>query len=628
MTAIAGVASSRALPYSETQVRKLLSEQRVYGSERVALASAGSATFGISPRSGAFVAPAVANSHVMLVADGRLDNRDELAERVGRRSRGQSDSDLLLAAWLKAGEDCLSWLVGDFALAVYDARTRLLTLARDPTGQVPLHYAQVGEDLAFASMPSGLRPILGRLEVDRTVVAAALGSLRDQDPRSAFNDVARVLPGEVVRLGTEGPRRHIYWAPTTIYDEPFKSLDLVEEYRHVLDVAVADCLKGSSGPIATHLSSGYDSSAVTATAARLVRDPSEIIAFTSAPVVPAPVPVHHWRIGDESEIAAATAGGLGIRHVVVRDVPSMREVMRGQFLLSQEPNISVPNLAWLLQIRREAAALGADRLLNGESGNVTLHTGGLYILTEWVRLGRWLTWARQARHAAARPDTHWRGVLFNSFLPWIPKRAADSLRRLRFGSASAREDPFIRPEWREKALNSAIPEPSHANGYDARIYWIRTGNPGMLRKAGLAGEGIEERDPLADRRVIEFSLKIPPEQFYWNGVPRPLAREALADRLPKSVIDLNVRGLQAADWAVRFTQADASAILDEISQSSTAHELFDLERMKRAIDTWPTEDWNDWRVQHLYRGSLMGALSGGMFALVHEQGASPASEGF
>lgn len=619
MTAIAGVTCARTLPYSRDQVRRLLNAQRAFGSESATLTNLGSTTFGISPHRGDSNVTAVADSRVMLVADARLDNRDEIIGRVKARLHHASDCELLLAAWLEAGEDCLSWIAGDFALAVFDNDARTLTLARDPTGQMPLHYAQTREDAAFASMPTGLRPYVEHWELDRAVLAASMFSLREDDPHSSFQQVARVLPGEIVRLGLGDKRRAIYWAPATFYEQPLGTASLVEEYRHVLDQAVASTLKGSTGPIATHLSSGYDSSAVTATAARIVANPSEIVAFTSAPAAASVIPPHHRRIADESSIAAATAASLGVRHEIVREMPPMRTVMRSQFLLSQDLNIGVPNLAWMMQIRKEAAEIGVKRLLNGESGNVTLHTGGLYILSEWIRQGRWWTWARQAMHAARRPDTNYRGVLFNSFLPWLPRAAEEALRKFRFGSVPAHENPFLRAEWRHRMRSSVIEEPKHLNGYQARIYWIRGGNPGMLRKAAVAGEGIEERDPLADRRLIEFSLRLPPEQFYWNGQPRPLARAALADRLPHSVIHLEHRGLQSADWAARFGKSEANEILEEISESSTANDLFHLDRIRNAIERWPTENWNDWPVQHLYRGSVIGALAAGMFALVHEK---------
>jgi asparagine synthase (glutamine-hydrolysing) len=617
---------ARPTPGGESLTRQLLKDQRLYGSENTYIESIPGGSFGISPSPRHGARPAVKRD-VMLVADLRLDNRSEVVERVGGTSE-LSDSELLLAAWLNEDQECLSWIAGDFAVAVFDSRARLVTLARDPTGQMPLHYAQFGDGFAFASMPSGLRPFLGRLSIDRLALAMSVCDLREEDRRSHFEGIERVLPGEVVRLQPSAVRRKIYWAPRTFHDEPLEAADLVEEYRHILDLSVADHLKDSDRPIATHLSSGYDSSAVTATAASLVSRPDQVIAFTSAPAVESPVPAELWRIGDESGIAAETASAIGVRHVIVRDVPPMRTVIRRQSLLFQEPLVGVPNIAWLLQIRRRAREAGANCLLTGDCGNLSLNAGGLYILSDWVRRREWLTWARQARHAAARADTHWRGVLFNSFRPWLPDALSDALRKRFLGAGPSDEIAFLRPEWRAKALDSAEPPPRLSNSYDLRVHLIRTGNPAMLRKGGLAGEGVDERDPLADRRLIEFSLKIPPEQLYWNGVSRPLARAALADRLPRSVIDQKVRGLQGADWAVRFTQAELNGMLEEISGSATAQELFDIDRMRQAIHRWPTRNWNEPTMHRTYRQALLLALSAGMFAVVHEQGASPEAERF
>lgn len=628
MTAIAGVVGSGAKSQRERLTRRLLYEQRHYATKSPSLATIDAATFGISPWGDKTAAPAVANSNLILVADMRLDNGSELLERIGGRSDHLSDNELLLSAWLKGGEECLSWIAGDFAIAVFDGRTGVLTLARDPTGQMPLHYAEASGQFAFASMPSGLRSFVGNFAVDRIALAAIVSDLRNDDPRSHFEQISRVLPGEVVRLAPNEVRRRIYWTPSTACHDPLENEDLVAEYRHVLDVAVRDRLKDCARPVATHLSSGYDSSAVTATAARLMSAPDEVIAFTSAPGGPAPVPPEMWRIGDESEVAAATAASLGVRHIIVRETPKMSTVLRRESLLFQEPILGVPNFAWLLQIRKQAAAAGANCLLSGDCGNASLNAGGLYVLSEWVRRRRWVTWARQAWLAAARPDTHWRGVLFNSFRPWIPALVSDILRNRYTGAGLADGTLFLRPEWRERAIASAQPSPGYVNSYDDRVHMIRNSNVGMIRKGGLAGERIDVRDPLSDRRLIEFSLRIPPEQLYWDGMLRPLARAALADRVPKSVINLKFRGLQAADWAVRFSQVEASELLEQIATNATVQELFDVARMRRAIDHWPTKDWNKWPVHFQYRVALIGALSAGMFALVHEQGASAAAEVF
>ena len=62
------------------------------------------------------------------------------------------------------------------------------------------------------------------------------------------------------------------------------------------------------------------------------------------------------------------------------------------------------------------------------------------------------------------------------------------------------------------------------------------GDRGNFNKGVLATHGLDVRDPTADRRVLEYCLAIPPEQFILGGVPRSLARRAFADRLPAAVL--------------------------------------------------------------------------------------------
>jgi len=72
---------------------------------------------------------------LVLVADARIDNRDELVRALGIAARATvTDSEIILAAYARWGEHCIDRLVGDFAFAVWDAPTRTLFCARDPWG--------------------------------------------------------------------------------------------------------------------------------------------------------------------------------------------------------------------------------------------------------------------------------------------------------------------------------------------------------------------------------------------------------------------------------------------------------------------------------------------------------------
>src|SRR6516165_204981 len=98
----------------------------------------------------------------VLIADIRIDNRDELITRlniVPTQARNLCDTAILLAAFERWEETCLEHLVGDYAFALWDARRQHLLLARDPLGQRPLHYHRCSRFIAVASMPKGLHAL-------------------------------------------------------------------------------------------------------------------------------------------------------------------------------------------------------------------------------------------------------------------------------------------------------------------------------------------------------------------------------------------------------------------------------------------------------------------------------------
>ena len=97
-----------------------------------------------------------------LVADIRLDNREELGAELGLSSQQtavMADSAMLLAAWQRWREQCVEHLSGAFSFAVWNQQEQHLFLARDHTGERPLFYASTANCFAFASMPKGLHPL-------------------------------------------------------------------------------------------------------------------------------------------------------------------------------------------------------------------------------------------------------------------------------------------------------------------------------------------------------------------------------------------------------------------------------------------------------------------------------------
>ena len=591
---------------------ELLREQTIYGASARAVAAKPGAALGAGYLAGA--EPKVAQfGNCVLVADARLDNRDELSERVGRPA-GCTDAELLLALWLRRGEDGLALIAGDFALAVFDTKTRLLSLARDVTGQRPLYYARTDFGFAFASMPGGLQPALPHFRVDRSSLALLAMDLPGEGEDSFFADVRSVGPAQVAHLSAEGRvTKGTYWRPPPPPPDHGDRRALVEEYRHVLDQAVRSRLPPAGSTVATHLSGGFDSSSVAATAARLSRNSQAVIGFTSAPVMATPPEKEFGFFAEESELAADVAALHGFQHVIVRSAAPIPDIIRNQTTLLQRPVRDPFNGAWWVEIRARAAAMGATRLLTGELGNLTLNAGNLTDLSEWIRRRRLLTWFNQARAAARRPDVNWRGVLYSSCSRWVPRPVASALERKFLHWRKSDEASFVRPEWRHLVKQSRAP-----NNYAERLAIIGVTVSGNARKAAVAQHGVEECDPFSDRRLIEFALRIPPDQLYWDGVQRPLMREALADRLPPSLFEKFGRGLQSGDWAMRLRKADAFGLLEEISASRVACDILDVERMRNSIARWPTANWNEPAIVQEYRHALLDAIGVGIFAAAYD----------
>src|SRR5690606_312135 len=91
---------------------------------------------------------------VVLVYNGELYNHKELRQQLmdrGCKFATNSDTEVLLQMYIEYGEQCLSYLQGMFAFAIWDKRCRRLFLARDRLGIKPLYYCMHEGIFSFSS---------------------------------------------------------------------------------------------------------------------------------------------------------------------------------------------------------------------------------------------------------------------------------------------------------------------------------------------------------------------------------------------------------------------------------------------------------------------------------------------
>jgi asparagine synthase (glutamine-hydrolysing) len=154
-----------------------------------------------------------------------------------------------------------------------------------------------------------------------------------------------------------------------------------------------------------------------------------------------------------------------------------------------------------------------------------------------------------------------------------------------------------------------------------RIRCIRRADPGGIAAALRALTEVEQMDPTADRRVIEFCLSVPEEHYCADGRRRSLIKDAMAGMLPPKVLEERRRGYQSADVIFHLTRekAEIEAELKRLKKIDLAVRCLNLPMLESLVQSWPSPPYG--RGEHATHGSqLMSAISMGRFIRRLEEG--------
>ncbi|MEK5102066.1 asparagine synthase (glutamine-hydrolyzing) [Cytobacillus sp. FSL M8-0252] len=202
--------------------------------------------------------------------NGELYNTEDLRKDLlikGYSFKGHSDTEVLLTSYIEWGKNCLQYLNGIFAFAIWDENGQELFIGRDRLGVKPLFYRETVKGLLFGSE---IKAILAhpevKTEVDREGLAEVFGLGPSRSPGSGvFRGVKELRPAHALTLSQQGLKIWRYWNVESKKHED--SLDeTAEKVRHLVTDAVTRQLV-SDVPLCTLLSGGLDSSAITAIAA-------------------------------------------------------------------------------------------------------------------------------------------------------------------------------------------------------------------------------------------------------------------------------------------------------------------------------------------------------------------------
>jgi asparagine synthase (glutamine-hydrolysing) len=521
-----------------------------------------------------------------VVFNGEIYNYRALARELralGHQFRTSSDTEAIVHAWEEWGEGALQRLHGMFAIAVWQAPTRTLWLARGRPGIKPLHYSVIGGGIRFASE---IKSFLVDPSFPRSVDLAALDHycsfLYTPGDRSIFSSVRKLPPGHVLRWrdGVANLRR--YWDLPA--GETFRGseADAARALREVLAEAVHSHMV-SDVPLGAFLSGGVDSSAVVALMARA----------SSAPV-------RTFSIGfddaahDELPFARAVAERYSTQHhefVVRPDALAILDRLIAHFDEPFGDSSAIPT--WYVS---EIARRHVTVVLSGDGGDELFGGYERYLphprVEAFDRLR--LPGKRQMAGLAAR------GWPRNA-------RGRNFLRHVARGPEGRYLDAvgFFRPDEKnalysaglKAALGGVNAEVAAAVAFvpDSRLSWrsrmmrfdFRTYLPeDVLTKVDRMSmaHSIESRVPLLDTAVIELAASLPPSFKINGGRQKHVLKEAVADLLPPEILDRPKHGfgVPVGNW---FRGDVGSLFADTLlSPRSLGRGLFERPAVERLVN--------------------------------------------
>lgn len=429
--------------------------------------------------------------HVLLY-NGELYNYREIRrdlEARGRTFRSSSDTEVLLQALIEWGADALHRFNGMFAFVLYDRRERRLMLARDRYGQKPLYLARLGRTLLFASeIKAFLAHPAARLDLDRAGLVEYFTFQNFFTERTLFRDITLLPAAHVLEAEVGAPlaRPVRYWDFRFTEGEVAGSEDeLVDRLESLFVTAVERQLVSDCG-VASYLSGGMDSGAVSAVAARRTEELHTFtIGFDRHSMSGLEIAI------DERERAEHMSYLFGTRHYeMVLKAGDMERCLSTLVWHLEEPRVgqSYPNY-----YAAHLASRFSKVVLSGAGGDEMF--GGY----PW----------RYSRALEASGSDHFFDLYFDLWQRLLPD---DLMRRC----IPASTDPGVGVDPREifrDILEEHNPAPASPEDYVNQSLYLeaRTFLHGLLvveDKLSMA-HGLETRLPFLDNDLVDFAMALP-----------------------------------------------------------------------------------------------------------------------
>jgi asparagine synthase (glutamine-hydrolysing) len=497
-----------------------------------------------------------------IVFNGEIYNHDELRRRLkgaGHRFRTTTDTEVILHLYEDHGVDCLQYLRGMFAFAIWDNRRRQIFVARDRLGIKPLYWTRDGDRFAFASELKALLVLPGIAgEVNWTAIDAYFAYGYIPAPLSAYQSVSKLPAAHYLLVNAAGVTTHRYWSLPVGPKLRGSEARIASDFRDLFEETVRMHLM-SEVPLGAFLSGGVDSGLAVAMMSR--HSASPVSTFT---------------IGfgggtgsflDERPIAAEVASMYGCRHHEYEVQPDVEEALAIGTRAFDEPfaDDSLIPTHHICRLAREhvtvvLTGLGGDEDFAGYERYLGLLHSGIY--ARFPALLRDRIIAPLIRALPEEKGGHYRinhlkrfvaggdldaSLRYQSYLCALP----EALRRRLYSPEVARRINFEEVEDLGRRHFDSVPEGDlldRALSQDVNAY-LPEDVLALTDRVGMQ-HSLELRVPFVDHELVEYCARIPSRMKIRSWTKKYLLKQVARPYLPPSVFSHRKQGFASpmAAW--------------------------------------------------------------------------------
>ncbi len=475
-----------------------------------------------------------ANGRYQIIFNGEIFNfieiRDELLAK-GYSFQSDSDTEVILAAYIEWKEKCLDKMNGMWSFAIWDCEEKVLFLSRDRFGVKPLYYTRMPGcegAIAFASEQKALMKLMPEVKVNRTIVTDVKNITNyEATEECVIQGIKRFPAGHYAYVREDGMELHSFWNTLEhLVDVPDTYEEQVEMFRELF-VDACKIRMRSDVTIGTALSGGLDSSATICTMSHIANNLSDQRAN------------HDWQHAfvatfpgttmDESMYARKVTDFLGIDSTFVEIDPRKAIDRLDEFIYMFEDvylTSPIPMMLLYGELRKNGTLVtidghGADELFGGYT----------------------FDFIHALKDAKTKEEKDW---ITTAYLDSFPKDGSNLA--LNIPSAKGLIHDFYRKDiWRNVIRKKKQYRPRVAGnpvyeGLDHlnKILYVSSHEtilPTLLRNYDRysMASGVEIRMPFMDYRLVTLAFSIGWKSKLHGGFSKSIVRDAIAPYMPQEI---------------------------------------------------------------------------------------------